>query len=683
MPNALANETSPYLLQHAHNPVDWMPWSDEAFAKAKKEDKLVFLSIGYSTCHWCHVMERESFENEKIAKVMNDNFINIKVDREERPDIDATYMAFVQATTGEGGWPLNVWLTPDALPVVGGTYFPPKDDHGRPGFPKICAQLGKAYREDKAKVLESAASVMKHLRDEANIATALRGMPKETVFGDYLDKCEAMFDPHQGGFGEAPKFPRPTLMLTLMQLHERFPEESEERKMAWEMASETLRHIAKGGIHDHLGGGFHRYSVDQFWHVPHYEKMLYDQAQLALAFTEAWQISKEDLFRETAVDTLEYVINEMRDTEGAFHSAEDADSFRNEGDKKKHEGAYWTWTAKEISSLLDPEAYSILSNAYGVEEDGNARPESDPQGELEGQNTLFRALGNDKLAEAFKKTPEQIEESLSSSRAKLLAQRAKRPKPHRDDKIVTAWNGLMISALAKAAAAFSEVKYTEAAKTAATFIRKNLWDAESKTLYRSYRGKRGDAKAFPADYSFLIFGLIDLNAADPTGAWQQWAVELQAAMDRSEWSEEKIGYIMSTEMDGKTLLTIREEYDGAEPSPNHIAALNLLKLAVLTAEIALEGISITPQSEQYQKRAEALIRAGATTLEKQVFAAPVLLAAFDLDNRGVSHFQLPEKDYSPTLAKLSQSHRPRAVFNSHKGKDILLCEGRMCRIYKE
>ena len=683
MPNALADETSPYLLQHSNNPVNWMPWSDEAFAKAKKEDKLVFLSIGYSTCHWCHVMERESFENEEIAKVMNENFVNIKVDREERPDIDATYMAFVQATTGQGGWPLNVWLTPEGLPVVGGTYFPPEDKFGRPGFPKICATLGKAYREDKANMVKSAAEVMEHLRNEANATTTLRGMPKELVFGDYLDKCESLFDPHQGGFGDAPKFPRPTLMLALMQLSERFPEGSEERKMALEMNAITLRNIANGGIHDHLGGGFHRYSVDDFWHVPHYEKMLYDQAQLALAFTGAWQLSKEDLFRKTAEDTLDYVIDELRDSQGAFHSAEDADSYRKEGDEHKHEGAFWTWTSDEISTLLEKDSLEIFKLAYGIEEDGNSRPESDPHEKLEGQNTLYRAISDETLAKKFGVSKEEIEISLAASRDKLLTHRTTRPRPHRDDKIVTAWNGLMIAALAKASAVFSSPKYSEAAISAATFIRENLWDSDTKTLFRSYRDKRGDARAFPVDYAFLIFGLIELNAAAPSGGWLDWAIELQTAMDHATWDENKIGYVMSTKLDGETLLTIREDYDGAEPSANHIAALNLLKLAVLTADTGLESTAATERSESYQKRAEALIRAGATTLEKNVFAAPVLLSAFDLHDRGVRHFQLPKTDYTATLSRLSQTPGPRTVFNSHEGPNILLCEDMMCKIYKE
>ncbi len=668
MPNSLATETSPYLLQHAENPVDWLPWGEEAFAKAKREDKLVFLSIGYSTCHWCHVMERESFENEAIAAVMNRHFVNIKVDREERPDIDATYMAFVQATSGQGGWPLSVWLTPDALPVVGGTYFPPVDKFGRPGFPKICEQLGEAFRDDKDRVLGSAERVMAHLRKEAAVQTTLRGLAAETVFGDYLDTCESMFDPHHGGFGNAPKFPRPTIMLVLMQLHERFPVDSDERNMAWEMAEKTLRAIARGGIHDHLGGGFHRYSVDAYWHVPHYEKMLYDQAQLALAYLGAWQISKDVLFRKTAESTLDYVISEMLDPGGAFHSAEDADSLRQFGDAHKHEGALWTWTADEISSLLDPMPAAIFSMAYGVEAEGNARPESDPHGDLEGQNTLFRALENDKLAAAFGLSEDEIDSSLTASHTMLLAYRTTRPIPHRDDKIITAWNGLMISALAQAAAAFQSERYLSAATTAARFIRENLWDG---ILHRSHRGKRSSGEAFPADYAFLIAGIIDLHSADPSSSWLDWAVELQAVMDRETWSEEKIGYVISSEMNGETLLTIREDYDGAEPSPNHVAALNLLKLAALTA------------TEAFAKRAESLLRAGAGTLAKQVFAAPVLLAAHDLHHRGVQHFQIPISGYTETLARLTGTHRPRAVFTPHDGDQTLLCEGMSCRIFAD
>lgn len=671
MPNALARETSPYLLQHADNPVDWLPWGEAAFEQAKREDKLVLVSIGYSTCHWCHVMEHESFENEKTAEVMNRNFLNVKVDREERPDVDATYMAFVQATTGHGGWPLNVWLTPDALPVVGGTYFPPEDKFGRPGFRNVCEQIAKAYRDDKQRVLESASRIMAKLREQADTATTVRGLPPCKVFGDYLDKCEALYDAHEGGFGSAPKFPRPSVMLALMRLHDRFPKDSEERRMAEDMAGRTLTAIAKGGIHDHLGGGFHRYSVDTYWHIPHYEKMLYDQAQLALAFTEAWQIDKSPLFKASVEDTLDYLLDEMRDDAGGIHSAEDADSLRAKGDAHKHEGAYWVWTADEIGKLLNPEAAAIFSLAYGVRAEGNARPESDPHSELEGTNTHYRAADDQVLGKKFGKTMEEIATSLAASRETLLAARFTRPKPHRDDKIITAWNGLAIGALAKAAAVFAKPAYLDGARKAAEFIRNHLWDGDSRILYRSFRGRRAPALAFPADFAFLIQGLIELNSSDPSGAWLPWAVELQSVMDQTCWDAEKIGYVMAAEMGGEKLLSIREDYDGAEPSPNHVAALNLMNLAILM------------EKDDYKNRAVSLVRAGATTLEKQVFAAPVLLTALDLHDRGVVHFQIPGKNYQEILTRLSGTHRPRAIFTAHPGDDILLCEGRTCVIFEE
>ncbi|MES2923761.1 MAG: DUF255 domain-containing protein, partial [Verrucomicrobiota bacterium] len=387
MPNALIHETSPYLLQHAHNPVDWQAWGDQAFVRAKAENKLVFLSVGYSTCHWCHVMERESFENERVSEVMNLHFINVKVDREERPDIDATYMAFVQATTGQGGWPMSVWLTPEGKPVVGGTYFPPVDRQGRAGFTRVCHELGRLWRDDRIKMEAGAASVLEHLQKEAAGTAGLRGLPDARVFGDYLDRCEAMFDGDWGGFGHAPKFPRPAVIRTLMQLGERFGWESEEGKMARQMSERTLRAMALGGMHDHLGGGFHRYSVDRFWHVPHYEKMLYDQAQLAMAYLDGWQISGDGLFREVAENVIRYLLETLRDPGGAFHAAEDADSFPSADSIEKREGAFWTWEAREISLLLDPRDAAIFSAAYGVEEQGNARPDSDPHGELENQNT--------------------------------------------------------------------------------------------------------------------------------------------------------------------------------------------------------------------------------------------------------------------------------------------------------
>ena len=667
MPNALIHETSPYLLQHAHNPVDWRAWGEDAFSAARREGKLVFLSVGYSTCHWCHVMEHESFENERVAQVMNHHFINVKVDREERPDIDATYMAYVQATTGQGGWPMSVWLTPEGKPVFGGTYFPPDDRHGRPGFTRVCHELGRLWRDERGKLAESAADVMMQLQREAESAATLRGLPDKKVFGDFLDRCESMFDPEWGGFGGAPKFPRPVVVRALMQLIERFGKESEEGQMAWEMCGRTLRAMAAGGMHDHLGGGFHRYSVDRYWHVPHYEKMLYDQAQIAMAYIDAWQISGEASFREVTEEVFRYLLETLRDSGGAFHAAEDADSLPTPDADHKREGAFWTWEAEEISRLLSPRDAAIFSKAYGVEANGNARPASDPHGELEGQNTLFRAMRDEALAEMFDCGEEEIRETLAAAKVLLSEARAKRPLPHRDDKIVTAWNGLAIAALARGAGCFGREDLTAAANEAACFLKRGLWDGER--LFRSHRGNRGNAEGFPADYVFLISGLIELHAVCPDGGWLAWADELQQKLDADFWDASRAGYVMRPALAGETLMVIREDYDGAEPSPNHLAAENLLKLAVLTD---------TPDRAV---RAEALLRAGSRMLETQVFAVPLLLAALDLHERGVMKCQVPGDADPAVVEKLRRSFLPRAVFTAGEGNEVMVCEGMTCRFF--
>ena len=666
MPNALIHETSPYLLQHAHNPVDWRPWGDEAFAAARAADKLVFLSVGYSTCHWCHVMERESFESPQVAAVLNRHFICVKVDREERPDIDAGYMAYVQAATGHGGWPMSVWLTPDGRPVFGGTYFPPDDRHGRPGLLRVCDELARIWRDERTAVESSAARAVAHLRQQA-AATEMTGLPDHRVFGYFLDRCEALFDPDQGGFGGAPKFPRPVLLLALMQLSERFGRDGDDGKSAWRMSEHTLRAMAAGGMHDHLGGGFHRYSVDRYWHVPHYEKMLYDQAQLAMAYLDGWQLCGDDHFREVAEGIFRYLTETLRDPSGAFHAAEDADSLPEHASTHKREGAFWTWTAAEISRLLAPRDAAIFYAAYGVEEQGNARPESDPHGELQGQNTLFRARSDDELAAMFDVAAGEIRSVLASSRDTLAAQRALRPQPHRDDKLLTAWNGLAIAALARGARVLDRPDLAAAARECAGFIRRELWDG--RRLFRSYRGQRGSAAAFPADHVFLIAGLIELHGLLPEGGWLDWAVEIQRRLDDDHWDDEFAGYVMRPSAAGQSLLVIREDYDGAEPSPNHLAAVNLLKLSALC------------DSQDYAQRAEKLLQAGRHLLESQPFAAPVLLAALDLNERGVMKFQVPRDAASGVLEKIRNSYLPRAVITGGSGGEVLLCEGQSCRTF--
>jgi len=665
MPNALIEETSPYLLQHAHNPVEWQPWGEAAFQRARAEDRPVFLSIGYSTCHWCHVMEHESFENDAIAAVMNRHFINVKVDREERPDIDATYMAFVQATTGQGGWPMSVWLTPEGEPMAGGTYFPPEDRHGRPGFPTVCEQIGQLWRKDQAKLRASAADIMRHLRQQASETATVRGLPDPTVFGDFLDRCEAVSDPEWGGFGGPPKFPRPVVLRCLMQLADRFGRTSEEGKMAWQMAQRTLLGMAAGGMRDHLGGGFHRYSVDRFWHIPHFEKMLYDQAQLLMAYLDAWQISGEAGFREVAESVCEYLLGGLRDGGGGFHAAEDADSLPAADAAQTREGAFWTWEAAEISSILEPEEAALFAAAYGVEANGNARPGSDPHGELEGRNTLFRAMQDDALAALFESTPEAVRQRLRAVRERLLRARAKRPSPHRDDKIVTAWNGLAIGALARAARVLERPDLLEAARRAAQFLRRELWIGE--TLFRSFRGHRGTVPAFPADYVFLIAGLIELHGLRPDEGWLGWARDLQRVCDASFWDARQAGYVMRSSLHGETLLVIREDYDGAKPASNHLAAENLLKLASLL------------EAPEFAKRAEALLRSGARLLETRPFAAPVLLAALDLHERGIMKIQVPAGLSETGRERLHASYLPRAIFDVSPTDELLLCGDMGCR----
>ncbi len=664
MPNALIHETSPYLLQHAHNPVDWQAWSDEVFTRARLENKLVFLSVGYSTCHWCHVMERECFEVPAVADVMNHHFINVKVDREERPDIDATYMAYLQATTGQGGWPMSVWLTPAGQAVFGGTYFPPNDRHDRPGFVSMCKELGRLWHDDRARLVAHAAHALSRLQLAAVAPTGEPGVADGGVFGGLIERCDELFDRECGGFGGAPKFPRPVVVRTLMQLSERFGRDSTRGAKAWNMCHHTLRAMAAGGMHDHLGGGFHRYSVDRFWHIPHYEKMLYDQAQLAMAYLEGWQISGDDRWREVAVGVFRYLLESMRDSGGAFHAAEDADSLPAPDARHLREGAFWTWEAWEVAERLAPREAEVFGAAYGVVAAGNARPASDPHGELAGQNTLFRALNDTELAARFSCPVAEIRASLAASRVVLTAARARRPLPHRDDKIVTAWNGLVIGALSRAARVLDRDDLAVAAEVAAGFLRRELWDGER--LFRSHRGRRGNTAGFPADYVFLISGLIELHALRPLGGWLDWAHTLQTCLDAGFWDEAMAGYVMRTSVAEAPLLTIRDDYDGAEPSPNHLAAENLLKLAVLL------------DLPRYAQRADVLLAAGGRQLASGVFAAPVLLAALDLRDRGVMHYQVPAEPAAAVIDLLRSSYLPRAVFTVASGTDVIVCAGSTC-----
>ncbi|MCB1130784.1 MAG: thioredoxin domain-containing protein [Verrucomicrobiae bacterium] len=666
MPNALLHETSPYLLQHAHNPVEWLPWGDAAFERARAENKMIFLSVGYSTCHWCHVMERESFENDDVASVMNHHFINVKVDREERPDVDSAYMAFVQATTGQGGWPMSVWITPEGKPVFGGTYFPPGDRYGRPGFVRVLHELARVWRDDRRRLEESADKVVDHLRREPPAAET-RDEAVEPHLDAYLDVCASAHDQELGGFGGAPKFPRPVVLTTLMRLSDRWGRDAGKGVKAWDMCDSTLRAMAAGGIHDQLGGGFHRYSVDRYWHVPHYEKMLYDQAQLADAYLDAWQISGEPVFRSVIEGTLRYLLDEMKDSGGAFHAAEDADSLLHPDAKEKHEGAFWTWTEEEIRRHLATEDADLFIATYGVEPDGNARPESDPHGELTGRNTLYQAMTSGELAARFDRTEVEVARSLEGSRATLYQIRARRPPPHRDDKIVTAWNGLAIGALARCGRALDRPEWIAAAEIAAGFLRRGLWDGGR--LFRSFRGHRGDAPGFPADHAFLISGLIELHAARPDDGWLVWALEIQRDLDERYWDETRRSFSVTHHVGGTQLWTLRDDHDGAEPAANHVSAINLLRLATLTGDDGFAG------------RAGAILDGAAELLRENPFSVPVLAAAADLRDRGVTKIEVPENVEAATMEKLRTRYMPHAVLTRGAGDEVVVCSGMSCRIF--
>jgi uncharacterized protein YyaL (SSP411 family) len=600
--NRLIHEKSPYLLQHAHNPVDWYPWGKEAFEKAKKENKPIFLSIGYSTCHWCHVMEHESFENPAIAQLMNDNFVSIKVDREERPDIDQVYMTFVQATTGSGGWPMTVFLTPGLKPFFGGTYFPPRDKWGQPSLTRVLKKIANLWRTDREKIVASSDKILRELQS----VTEQSGGPdelSENIPGKAYEQFASQFDAKYGGFGGSPKFPRPVTLNFLFDFYGSHPA-SKEGKHALDMAIFTLHKMAEGGIHDHIGGGFHRYSTDQFWHVPHFEKMLYDQAQLAIAYLTAFQITRDPLFENTARDILEYVRRDMTDKDGGFYSAEDADSLISAEKPDHAEGAFYVWSKDEVDKLLGAERAKVFDYHFGVEASGNA-PE-DPQDEFKNKNILIQRHQVADTARKFGLTKEKAEQLLAASRTILFDARVKRPRPARDDKIVTAWNGLMISAFARASQLLGDPAYLEAAKNAADFVQQKLYRAETSTLLRSYRQGASEVSGFPSDYAFFIQGLLDLYEASFDANRIDLALKLQKQQDELFRDTEDGGYFLTSGKDENVLLRMKEADDTAEPSANSIAALNLLRIGYLLDE------------NEARQHAEKLFKAFA----KQIKAAP-------------------------------------------------------------
>ena len=563
--NRLADEKSPYLLQHAHNPVNWFAWGEAAFQKARAENKPIFLSVGYSTCHWCHVMERESFENDETAALMNEHFVNIKVDREERPDVDKLYMNFVMlANRGQGGWPMSVFLTPDLKPFYGGTYYPPQDAYGRPGFPTLLRSIAKAWREDNAKVLESAGSSLQALRQFTEIETAASG---QNNWDALYDSCNAQlrhsYDEEWAGFGAAPKFPRPVVHDFLHAFYARSGDET-----ARQMSENTLRMMTDRGMNDQLGGGYHRYSVDQFWVVSHFEKMLYDQAQLAIILVEMFQISGDDYYADAAHKVLGYVWRDMSHINGGFYAAEDADSLPCPNAILKEEGAFYVWKKSEVDEILPQPDAQIFCDFYGVTPEGNAPREGDPHGEFRGKNILFENGELPVIAKMNGVTLRQASEKLATSREILFEVRKGRPRPHRDDKIIVAWNGLMISAFARAAVALDSARYARAATGAAEFVLAELWDGEN--LKRHWKDGAADIPAFCDDYAALARACLDLYDATLQTRWLQNAEKLADRMAELFWDEQG-GAFFNSSSDPNVLVRFKEDYDGAEPSASALA----------------------------------------------------------------------------------------------------------------
>ncbi len=564
--NRLLLETSPYLQQHAHNPVNWYAWGDDAFAAARRLDRPVLVSIGYSTCHWCHVMEEESFDEPEIARILNEHFIAIKVDREVRPDVDAIYMAALRLMKQGGGWPLNVWVTPDRKPFFGGTYFPPRDRRGRSGFPSVLRAIAESYAQDRARVDDRADRIAAGIRAtlEANRANATR-VPGVDTLDDARSAYVPRIDATWGGIGARRKFPATTPIRFLLRYHRRTGDE-----VALRLASLTLEKMATGGIYDHVGGGFHRYSMDPRWRVPHFEKMLYDNALLAVVYLEAWQVTGREDFARTTREILHYVGREMTAPQGGFYSATDADSLDDRGEAQ--EGWFFTWTPAEIEAAVGAEKARVVNAFYGVTRRGNH----------EGRSILYVGRSPDDVARELELSPEALRASLDAVRPLLYEARRRRTAPLRDEKILAAWNGLMISAYARAGFALGEPEYVKAAERAADFVLVRM--RSGGRLHRVFVAGHASGPAFLADYAFVIAGLLDLYEAASDPRWLREALALQQVLDRRYADATGGGYFQTADDHESLISREKPRRDGAIHSGNSVEALNLLRLAELTGD---------------------------------------------------------------------------------------------------
>lgn len=643
--NRLINEKSPYLLQHAYNPVDWYPWGEEAFDNAKNEDKPVFLSIGYSTCHWCHVMEKESFEDNEVAKLMNEFFISIKVDREERPDIDGIYMLICQMLTGSGGWPLTIIMTPDKKPFYAGTYFPKEDRFGKMGMLNLIPGINNVWKNKREEIYKSVNEISSALN-----STLAKKSEKE-VNEEVLDKAFIYFSNHfdaeNGGFGTSPKFPTPHNLLFLLRYWKR-----RNSKVALEMVEKTLAGMYKGGIYDHIGFGFHRYSTDKIWFIPHFEKMIYDQALLVNVYIEVYQATGKDLYKKAAEEILNYVSRDMTSTEGGFYSAEDADS---EGE----EGKFYLWTKEEIENILNDDEAELISNFFNIKAEGNW---FDPSRDRNtGTNILHYRKDFKLFTDELHIDKKILEGKLEALREKLFVVRERRIHPFKDTKILTDWNGLMISALSKAAQVFGKDEYYLAAEKAAYFILNNLLNEDGRLLHR-FKDGESSILANADDYAFFVTGLLDIYEAGFNSSYLNTAIDLNSDFIKYFWDNENGGFYFTPSDGEKLLIRQKEIYDGAVPSGNSVAILNLLRIGRIT------GNSV------YEKKASAITKNFSAMIESSPQAFTQTLAALDFAFGPSKEIIISgERDSSTTkemLKAIREKYNPNKViiFNS-KEKD--------------
>ncbi|XP_037947163.1 uncharacterized protein B0495.5-like isoform X1 [Teleopsis dalmanni] len=711
--NRLAKEKSPYLLQHAHNPVDWYPWGEEAIERARAEKKLIFLSVGYSTCHWCHVMERESFENEDVAKILNSNFISIKVDREERPDIDKIYMQFVLMINGHGGWPMSVWLTPDLAPLAAGTYFPPVNHRGVPSFSNVLKTILSRWESNEQQLNSTGKEIIATLRKqltEKQSEQVFEPNSADHVLKEALNIFKQRYDRHYGGFGSRPKFPEVSRLNFLFHAYIVTKDTD-----VLDMVLQTLYHIGDGGIHDHVFGGFARYSVDSEWHVPHFEKMLYDQGQLMAAYANAYKLTRDEYFLRRADDTFRYLIKDLRHPLGGFFAGEDADSLPTFNDAVKVEGAFYAWTFDEVKEAVMTNeklygnfdanrAFEIYSFHYSMLPAGNVQPSSDPQGHLKGKNILIVKDSEKDTCKKFEITVEQLQLILNTTNDILHGIRDKRPRPHLDTKIITAWNGLVLSGLAKLSNCGSSKReeYMNAAKKLVDFIKTNLFDAKHKKLFRSCYGidvnneklnieEMENIYGFLDDYAFLIKGLLDYYKSSLDINALQWAIELQDIQDTLFWDDNHGGYFYSEAESPNVVVRLKEDHDGAEPCGNSVTARNLILLSHYF------------DKDTYQKRAAKLfdffadVKPFGYTLPEMTSALFLhefgldLVAVVGPDSETTKRFvEICRKFYIPGMIILhvdpqhpddSYNERVQNKFKMINGKPtVYICHDRVCRM---